>query len=101
MAENSLKARRPQLPSASFFESADNSILTADGSSLLMYDPATQTGLVYGIQSALWTVTGPIAFAEFALMMAGAGLVLTAGDDARRWFDTCSAELPSRSSRVN
>ena len=76
MSENSIKARLPRLPHPEFFRTAEHSILTADGSALLAYDPETRAGFIYSMTTGTWSITAPIAFPAFAVIVAGSVLSL-------------------------
>jgi hypothetical protein len=99
MAENSIKAQLPRLPHPAFFSTADYTIRTSDGSALVSYDPETRAGFVYTVSAGVWSISAPIAFLEFAALVAAAGYVVSDSPDARRWFAACSV-LPAPGGRA-
>lgn len=90
MNENALKVHLPRLPNPEFFAVPEHSIRTACGQALLSYDRATGAGFVYNIQTNSWMIHAPVGFEVFAMLVAGAGYAIPAGDEAQRWFESCS-----------
>ena len=93
MDEPILLAKLPALPAPDFFACAENSIMTADGSAILSYDPSTCSGFVYYIADRVWTISAPIDFVTFALQARLAGHAIDEGEATRRWLAAC---FPSR-----
>lgn len=89
MTESKIIAKLPALPAPEFFRDPNHTILTADGSALLTYDPATQAGFIYYLESKVWTIVAPVDFATFALHASASGHNVQAGEDAGRWFLAC------------
>lgn len=89
MTENNMRVRLPTLPDPAFFKKPEASILTEGGLALLTYDPVTRAGFLYLIAAETWSIAAPIAFEEFAVMVAAAGYRLPDSPDARRWVNAC------------
>lgn len=93
MSESMMNVSLPRLPELSVFNDPDSSILTACGQALLIYDPATSTGIIYNIERQRWSITTPVDFDLFAGMAALAGYALQNGHDAKRWMRACGAKV--------
>lgn len=94
MSESTMSVVLPRLPELSVFNNPANSILTACGKALLIYDPATATGIIYNIERGRWSITTPVEFDLFAGMTELAGYALQQGRDAERWMRACGFKSP-------
>lgn len=86
MSRAKMMVRPPALPPVEFFADARHSIMSDDGSALLSYDAATHTGFIYGVTTETWTISTPVDFATWALLVRSAGLTISDSADSRRWY---------------
>lgn len=100
MAEQKTRVRLPRLPTPEFFSNCDHTILSADGGTLLSYDPVTSAAFAYSIPHSRWTIIAPCSFEDFANWAALSGYRIQEGEDARRWIHACT-EGSARGARLN
>lgn len=89
MSKGKLKAELPTLPHPDFFRDPKHSIMSDDGAALLSYDATTRSGFVYHIESKAWSISAPIDFTTWALLVRMTGYTVSDCEDARRWFRAC------------
>ena len=61
------------------------------GPVLVHYDPAGQCGAVLHLLGEVWSIWGPLPFAEFVASLGERGIRIADGEDLVRWVTACSA----------
>ena len=89
MNTSKLHARLPALADPEVFSDPCRSIMTAEGNALLTYDPATQSGFIYCIDSGVWFIHAPADFLQFAIFARMGGHTIKEGPESERWMQAC------------
>ena len=90
MTVRKMLAQLPALPPPEFFNKPEHTIMSDDGAALISYDTATCAGFVYHVATESWSISAPVDFTTFALLVRMSGYTVSDSEDTRRWFQTCS-----------
>ncbi len=89
MSESTLSANLPRLPHPEFFCDPAHTIMDDARGALLSYDPTTRAGFIYYVESHTWSITAPVDFITWALLVKASGHTVSDSEDSRRWFKAC------------
>lgn len=77
----------PRLPDPGVFSDPNRTIRTDGGDAAITFDPGTLTGVVYIADLGKWTITTPVSFEEFVLMVTAAGWPIAETPANVRWYE--------------
>ncbi len=76
-----------------FFNEPTRTIMSDDRAVLLSFDPNTRSGFIYYIESGTWSITAPVDFVTWAMLVRASGHVVSDSNDSRQWFKACQPNL--------